>query len=76
MCRNRTDEIYSTVLHFHIRVQALGDSPVDNGCLPLLILLNAGLSLVDDFIDLGALDVQVGGDGGLDFVWRYWEIEI
>ena len=38
--------------------------------------LDAGLSVVDDLVDLGALGVQVGGDGGLDFVWRYWDIEI
>ena len=76
MCRNRTDKFYAAVLHLHIRVQALGDSLVDNGCLPLPIVLNAGLGLGDDLVDLGALGVQVGGDGGLDLVWRYWDIEI
>ena len=65
MCWHFPNPRNSAVLHFHIRVQALGDGLVDNGGLPLLIVLDAGLVLGDDLVNLGTLSVQIGGNGGL-----------
>src|SRR5699024_1499005 len=45
-----------------ILVQAFSNSLVDNGGLPLSIILNAAFCLGDDLVDLGALGVQISGN--------------
>ena len=57
MCRHPPNPLNPAVLHLHIRVQALGDGLIDDGCLPLLIVLDAGLGLGDNLVDLGTLGV-------------------